>query len=265
MSTDTQMYREVPFHRFSPWEPRAELPDGAFLGQVLETDTMDNAAYRVMRNGSTAIGDEPTIMEMRYTEVTDDPISGNSNIELPYDEGSDFLQIRSDSGPFTENQFTNGLLYKAAGDSHTFGQLSLVIYNKPSTPFESSFNYETSFNIDPPLLSDWVGDPSGNLVMHPLNGVTAATRRHGIVCGVTVCAVPAEFYFLGLVRGSVYLETEDITQPIGAVTKSHRTAGRVRKADAGEQVIAHYEGSSTAENLDAGNYSPFYINLLEGL
>lgn len=261
MSTQTQMYREAPFHRFSPWEPREALPKGAFLGQVLETDTPDNAAYRVMRNGRTAIGDEPTLIEMRFTEVVDT----RSNIDVSYDEGTDFLQIHSSSGPFNENQFTHGLFYKTAGDSVTFGQLHRVTYNKLSKPLETSSDYQTFFTIDPPLLSDWVSDPSGNLVVHPLNGVIAATGQQGVVCGVTVCAVPAEYYFLGLVRGSVYLETEDITTPVGAITKSRAQVGRVKAATEGEQVIGYYEGSSTAEDLDAGTYYPFYINLLESL
>ena len=260
MSTETQMFREVPFHRFSPWEPRKDLPDGAFLGQVIETNTSDNAAYRVMKNSATALGDMPVPLETQFTEVTDSTGS-TANIAKEYAIGDRALQIRSDGTKFDENQFVTGIFYKTAGDSDTYAQMHGITYNKESVKFESPWDYQTEFYIEPPLFSDWDDDASGNLVMHPLHGVTASKTGPGAICGVSVCAVPADYYFLGLVRGTVWLETDAISTPAGAIGKSGSNAGHVKRAVPGEQVIGHNEAPSD-DTLGADERHFFYINFL---
>ena len=260
MSTETQMYREVPFHRFSPWEPRKELPDGAFLGQVIETPTSDNAAYRVMKNGPDALGNLPVPLEIQFTEVFHNTNGSHNLIQEKYDRGTNALQIGSNNTKIDENQFVGGIFYKTDGDSQTFGQSHVVTHNKESIAGTQDWDYLTDFYIDPPLFSDWDDEPAGNIVMHPLNGVTASTTGQGAVCGVSVGPVPAGYYFLGLIRGIVQLRSESMTAPIGTISKSHTNATRVKKSLPGEQVIGHHLENSQV-SLTSG-YHNFYINLL---
>ena len=306
----TQQFREVPFGRaFLPWEPRKELPADTFLGQLIEVGDPYNTAYRVMRNGSTAIGRDdqfwvPQTLDMNYTEIAirdnlPNLPAGVKRIhirprfkDLGTGADDDPIRILSPIAPVPKNYFLGGKIWINQGTN--YGQFYEIAYSSPSKEDLNDTNdpkgHRLFVDIAVPLrhtLAGFTETPRGSdglfptqssqleyenkmeaanitLTTNPYNRVTPSLETSMQLCaGVSACAVPPDYYFLGLVRGPslIHLDTVDLARghdkTVIAKSGDANRPGTVQVATTGSQEIGYF-----LEKRDLKRLALVYINVV---
>lgn len=239
-SSAIQQYRQFPFHRFQPDEPLANLPKGAFVGQFIEFNTPDRSAYFVCKNGDTALSTDANNLFSGSVPLSQVPVL-RSDMDIPsaVKRRKSNLTLNLDSA-ITENALAGGKLAVT-----TDGQSKEYYYiqrNSASTGADST----TKIYLLEEIRKDLTTATDISLISNALNGVVVGDSDDAPCAGFTVSAVPADYYFLSLVRGVIRAQVDDADVSVGApLYRDATTAGRLTST-AGGQIVAHaLEGTTT--------------------
>ena len=198
---NTQQFREVPLSQsFLPWEPRKELPADTELGQLIETGGPYNTAYRVMKNGETAIGstdgkfEVAQTLDMNYTEITirdnlPNVPAGSRRIhirprfkDLGTGTDDDPIRILSPTAPIPHNYFHGGKFWVTQGTN--YGQFYTILHSSKSTEDLADTNdpkgHRLTVDIDTPLrfsLTGFTETPRGSDGLFPTQGSQLETEN----------------------------------------------------------------------------------------
>lgn len=212
-NTALQAWREVPFTEFSPYETRAKLPDGAYLGQIVATKGPDQPMFRVVQNSSTAItwdGDAdnkefiPKPVEMSYKE---DSETNNVRAHVPSGQRSNY---RVNSGRI---RVPLSLERPAAVDVDEFQGGYMVVIDGPGTgqiyniqgngkPYAKGGETVSNIFLEEELRISFTQDTEVRLVANQYKDVGQATNKANLCCGFALVPVPANHFFLAQIRGA---------------------------------------------------------------
>ena len=247
-SSAIQQYRQIPFHRFQPGEPQAQLPKGAFVGQFIEFNTPDRSAYFVCKNGPTPLSTPFDSADNEYGVYTgSQPLNksfvvvSDTNIGYAVKRGKSSLTLNL-SAAVSENRLSGGKLVVTTTAQNR--EYYYIQRNAASTGTDNT----TKIYLLEDLRKDLTAATDISVISNPLNGVEIGDSNNDWqgCAGFTVTDVPANYYFLSLVRGIIRVQMNgavDAGDPLMVST----TEGRVIPAISGEQVVAHALSSSTSD------------------
>lgn len=220
-TTALQQYRQVPFHRFSPLEPREKLPKGAFVGQLIELNTPDLSAYRVCKNGATALTVDNTNAKLVGASISTG-LSGTANIEAAVKQGQARVIVEvEDTDNASKNQFAGGKFDIVGGTGA--GESYYIQRNNAKDTSGGTGNHNVTFWLQEKLRKDIATDSNANIINNPCNGVLGTGTESIPIVGANITAVPANYYFLAQVRGIIRLDDDGTGS--GAISAHTQIAG----------------------------------------
>lgn len=196
------------YFEFNPYHPLIALPKGAHLGQLIPGDDGDTM-YRIVRNGSQVIGDQPQPVDEIFAMTNNGEIHGmvsaGRNI-VPL-----FMRSAVDVDEYRGGRLT---IFDGAG-YHQY-----VIQTNSNKPAGDGF---VNLTLTRALIStiaprDADDAPQIMLTRNPYAAVVPSTATakgaNVLVAGISIVPVPKEYYFLALVRGiSTVTLAHDVSDP----------------------------------------------------
>lgn len=295
-SSAIQIYREIPSHSMSPYETYDTLPKGAFVGQQVEFNTPDRSAYIVAKNSDLPIygvGRIPAGTTNGITHGNIDPndedprnsrdpqafrgsaglfqrIRPSSELHLSstlthkVNQGRNRLDINL-SQSVAENELSGGKITVTTNVNLSRGNYidpQTSYYISRNTASTGSSNATTIYLLEE-IRHRLIPNSTLEIVQNPYNGVFVSSTREDAPAGFTVCSVPAEHYFLALVRGIVLLTATPnhgggiIVSPSAMYIESQgQVASSVNAAD---KVVGH-----TLDAINVASSGQFYgyVNMI---
>ena len=293
----------------SPYETYETLPKGAYVGQLLEFNTPDRAAYIVARNGNLPIYGSARIRAGTTNGIThgnidwhdEDPRNlrdpkafrgsallktnttnqiqvvlgyhvkqGSKRLDLDF-RGPDPTNNPHYGRAVEENELAGGKLVVTTNralsrGNHIDPQQSYYIVR--NTKSEGDNRLTTVYLVDE-IRERINKEGTLSITSNPYNGIKVINQTTRVFkpAGFNMCAIPANHYFLSLVRGYVYVinTNQGFISGEGQVMPSDQANGEGSIAfrgtgDADRTIVGHILNLDNA--YVSGTQTWVYVDLL---
>lgn len=225
-------FREFPWDSgnilgsFDEYNPVEELPNGAYIGQTVDVDSPSGFGIKVLKNGSTALNTEYTLVESVVTTLVDE------NIAAAVRAGNRVVPFATTSA-ITAKQFSGGSLVVYGGTGAT------QHYAIASHTIKASGAGSINITLDEDLREALDTTSDVYIVSAEGANVQEGTASGNPAQGFNVTTIPADYYFCAQVRGRLpAIPAGDITVGQNGRKLTKAAAGKVGLADnVGQQVI----------------------------
>ena len=224
------------------------MPKGAFVGQFIEFNTPDRSAYLVCKNGPTVLSTPFDSADNEYGIYTgSQPLNksfvvfSDTEIGSAVKRGKSSLTLNLGSA-VSENRLSGGkLVVTTTGQSREYYYIQR---NSASTGPDNT----TKIYLLEDLHKTLTAATDISVISNPLNGVEIGDSNNDWqgCAGFTVTDVPANYYFLSLVRGIIRVQIDAAVVHAGENLYVSAIPGSVSATAVGKVVGQALTGTTTA-------------------
>ena len=248
----------TPLGPANPYHPQKKIFEGANLGDLI---TLPFGSYRVLKNGNAETNPNE-LQQENSASIARGAGTSNSDAQVPVTlVGSTKLTFNTGIGTIVADRYAGGFVTTLDTVS---GTLRPIVYPVISNTATSSSDNNTTLTLGIPLKRPAGSGTAIQLVSSPFANTQRGESSSDSEAGVTLVAVPANYYWLGLVTGYVSLRFAADFSAAATAKKIHKVGdGEVAISNNhGHRPIGYILGNQAVANTDFGRYAICYINLL---